>query len=122
MASYDVKNGGAYVLEAGRYDISLRSDSHTVIDTKPITVDQTITYNTADSTHDGDLIPATNQFRSTDVAVTKNPSESFDLAMGPLTKRLKWCGSIVPSTSTSLKSPIIPDAWARSSVATSDGS
>ena len=62
MASYDVKNGGAYVLEAGRYDISLRSDSHTVIDTKPITVDQTITYNTADSTHDGDLIPATNQF------------------------------------------------------------
>lgn len=62
MASYDVDNGGAYVLEAGSYEISLRSDSHTVIDTQPITIDQTITYDTADNTHDGDLIPAANQF------------------------------------------------------------
>lgn len=42
MASYDYSgvkaDGGAYVLEAGEYDISLRSDSHTVIDSRQVTV------------------------------------------------------------------------------------
>ena len=44
MASYDYVNAGAYVLEAGDYEISLRTDSHTVVDTKIYTVDSTITY------------------------------------------------------------------------------
>ena len=42
MASYDsagIKvNGGGYVLEAGEYEISIRSDSHTVIDSETFSV------------------------------------------------------------------------------------
>lgn len=54
MASYDDKNAKAYILEAGAYEISLRSDSHTVIDSKTYTVDQAVTYgeNNARSTDD----------------------------------------------------------------------
>ena len=44
MASYDDKNAKAYVLEAGDYEISLRADAHTVIDTKKYNVAETITY------------------------------------------------------------------------------
>lgn len=44
MASYDYKNAKAYVLEKGDYNISINSDSHTVIGSKKITVDDTITY------------------------------------------------------------------------------
>ena len=42
MASYDYKNAKAYVLEKGDYNISINSDSHTVIGSKKITVDDTI--------------------------------------------------------------------------------
>ena len=62
MASYDYEDAKAWVLEQGDYAISIRSDSHTVIDEQPITVPETITYDSEDNTHDGDLIPATNQF------------------------------------------------------------
>lgn len=44
MASYDDKDAKAYVLEEGDYEISLRTDSHTVIDTKNYAVEKTITY------------------------------------------------------------------------------
>ena len=43
MASYDYQNAQAYVLEAGDYEISLRTDSHTVVDTRTYTVDETVT-------------------------------------------------------------------------------
>ena len=62
LASYDAQDAEAYVLEAGDYDISLRSDSHTVIDTETISVADTVTYDSADNTHGGDQIVATNQF------------------------------------------------------------
>ena len=55
-------NAKAYVLEAGDYKISARSNSHDVIDEKTYTVDATQTFNTADNTHDGDKVVATNQF------------------------------------------------------------
>ena len=60
MASYDGLNAKAYVLEAGEYEISLRTDAHTVVDTKTYTVDETVTYdeNSARST---DETAATNQ-------------------------------------------------------------
>lgn len=65
MASYDAagiktENGG-YVLEAGEYEISLRADSHTVLDTASITIETDVDYS-----HDGrtsDLETATNQFQ-----------------------------------------------------------
>ena len=62
LASYDSVNAKAYVLEAGDYKISTRSNSHDVIDEKTYTVDAAQTFNTADNTHDGDKVVATNQF------------------------------------------------------------
>ena len=62
MASYDYKNAKAYVLEKGDYAISIRSDSHHVIDSKDVTVKDTITYDSKSNTHNGDDVVATNQF------------------------------------------------------------
>ena len=60
MASYDDKNAKAYVLEAGDYEISLRTDSHTVVDTKTYTIDETVTYG-EDNARSTDETAATNQ-------------------------------------------------------------
>ena len=50
MASYDSDEikvaGGGYILEAGEYTISVRSDSHTVIAEETFTVDEDIDYST----------------------------------------------------------------------------
>lgn len=67
MASYDythVKSeNGAYVLEAGDYQVSLRRNSHDVVDTRTVHVDRDYVYDVA---HDGkrasDKQVATNQF------------------------------------------------------------
>lgn len=69
MASYDDQKAKAYVLEAGAYEISLRSDSHTVIDTKTHTVDGTITYDESNA-------------RSTDDTAAVN---QLDFAKGEVT-------------------------------------
>ena len=70
LASYDSVNAKACVLEAGDYKISARSNSHDVIDEKTYTVDATQTFNTADNTHDGDKVVATNQFDDANGDVT----------------------------------------------------
>lgn len=62
MASYDYKNAKSYVLEKGDYAVSIQSDSHNVIDSKTISVDETITYDSDSNTHNDDQIVATNQF------------------------------------------------------------
>ena len=56
MASYDAAGAKAYVLEAGDYLISIRSDSHTIIDEQPYTVATTVTG------RESDAVAATNQF------------------------------------------------------------
>lgn len=61
MASYDDINAKAYVLEEGAYEISLRTDSHTVVDTKTYNVDETITYG-EDNARSTDEVAATNLF------------------------------------------------------------
>ncbi len=60
MASYDDQNARAYVLEAGDYEISLRTDSHTVVDTKTHTVDTAVTYSD-DNARSTDEAAAVNQ-------------------------------------------------------------
>ncbi|TPF77931.1 MULTISPECIES: glycoside hydrolase family 3 protein [unclassified Bifidobacterium] len=70
MASYDERDAKAWVLEQGDYEISLQSDSHTVIDSVTVNVPKTITYDTEDNTHDGDKIVATNQFQNAEGDVT----------------------------------------------------
>ena len=61
MASYDTNGTGGYLLEAGDYVISLRTDSHTVVDSQTYTVASDVTYG-ASNLHNGDLIAAENRF------------------------------------------------------------
>lgn len=69
MASYDDKSAKAYVLESGDYGISIRSDSHHVIDEDTYTVDNTVVYEESNK-------------RSTDETVATN---QFDYAVGDIT-------------------------------------
>ena len=61
LASYDYKNNGCYVLEAGDYIISTNSDSHNVLDSKTYTVASDIVYNESNK-RESDEVVATNQF------------------------------------------------------------
>jgi beta-glucosidase len=56
MSSYDSVEAGGYVLEAGDYEISIRTDSHNVIDS------QTYTVASASSGKSTDVTQATNKF------------------------------------------------------------
>nr|AFN84568.1 beta-glucosidase-related glycosidase [uncultured bacterium scaffold00090] len=69
MASYDTYGRGCYVLEAGTYEISLRSDSHTVIDTKEYELEEDIVYDES-NTHSGDVTAAENQLEFAEGNVT----------------------------------------------------
>ena len=64
MASYDSEgikiDGGGYILEAGDYTISIRSDSHTVLAEETFSVDADIDYST--DGRDSDKVTAVNQF------------------------------------------------------------
>lgn len=64
MASYDSSEikveGGGYILEAGEYTISVRSDSHTVCDEETFTVSEDIDY--SEEGRDSDETAATNRF------------------------------------------------------------
>lgn len=61
MASYDTYGTGHYVVEQGDYAISLRTDSHRVVDTKNYQVAETIVYD-ENQLHNGDLTVAENRF------------------------------------------------------------
>ncbi len=61
MASYDDQNAKAYVLDAGDYEISVRSDSHTVIASDTYKADETIVYDESNPRESDDKA-ATNQF------------------------------------------------------------
>ena len=64
MASYDSEGvkiaGGGYILEAGEYKISVRSDSHTVLAEESFTVSDDIDY--SKEGRSSDQVIATNQF------------------------------------------------------------
>ena len=80
MASYDSK-AGAYVLEAGTYQIKLMDNSHEVIDSREYTVDSTITYGEGNA-------------RSTDKTAATNLFE--DVENGQITQyvsRADWAGT-----------------------------
>ena len=67
MASYDSESAKAYVLEAGDYGISIRSDSHTILDEQTYHVDATVAYTEG---RDSDEVAATNQFEDAEGDVT----------------------------------------------------
>ena len=61
MASYDDRVNRAYVLEAGSYVISIRSDSHTVLDSRTYDKAETLVYGEGNA-RSTDQITATNVF------------------------------------------------------------
>ncbi|WP_024285104.1 glycoside hydrolase family 3 C-terminal domain-containing protein [Cellulomonas sp. KRMCY2] len=83
MASYDHLVNQAYVLEAGDYTISLRTDSHTVAPgTEPIdyTVDSDVVY-AGDDHRSTDLAEVTNQFDDVSAQFSSEPTEGKVLSM-----------------------------------------
>ena len=83
MASYDHLDNRAYVLEAGDYEISLRTDSHNVADgVEPITytVADDVVYS-GDDHRTTDLAEVTNQFDDVSAAFTSEPQEGKILSM-----------------------------------------
>lgn len=69
MASYDTYGVGGYVLEAGDYEISLRADSHNVIDSKVYNQEADIVYDES-NTHSDDEIAAINRLEFAEGDVT----------------------------------------------------
>lgn len=69
MASYDTYGVGGYVLEAGDYEISLRSDSHNVIDSKVYSQAADIVYDES-NTHSDDEIAAINRLQFAEGDIT----------------------------------------------------
>lgn len=61
MASYDEKGAGAYVLEEGDYLLSIRSDSHNIIEEQTYTVGTTVVYNESNPRSTDETV-AVNQF------------------------------------------------------------
>lgn len=61
LASYDTYGAGCYVLEKGDYEISIKSDSHTVIASRTYEVKDTITYD-ENRKRESDSAAAVNQF------------------------------------------------------------
>ena len=61
MASYDAHGRGTWVLEKGDYEISLRADAHTVIDSQTYSVTADVVYD-ASNPHNEDVQPANNKF------------------------------------------------------------
>lgn len=86
MASYDMENAGGYVLDAGEYLISIRSDSHTIINEKPYTAAAQIVYNESNPRSD-DQIPAVNQFDEANGGLEylsrENGFANYDAATAP---------------------------------------
>lgn len=63
LASYDEYGAGAYILEAGDYGLSIRADSHTVLDERTFTVDSTVVYKDGNK-RSTDNVPAQNRFET----------------------------------------------------------
>ena len=61
MASYDEFNHGCYVLEAGDYGISIRANSHVILDEQTYTVERTVVYDQSNP-RESDEQAAVNQF------------------------------------------------------------
>ena len=55
MASFDENGHGCYVLEAGDYEIAIKSDSHNVLDSKTYTVDSTVVFDESNPRESDDV-------------------------------------------------------------------
>lgn len=83
MASYDYEDARAYVLEAGEYELSLRTDSHTPadgVDAIAYSVDEDVVYGAGDA-RASDEADVTNQFDDVSAMFTDEPEEGRILNM-----------------------------------------
>src|SRR5690625_5143919 len=83
MASYDYRDNRAYVLEAGDYELSLRTDSHTIADgVEPLTytVDADVVYS-GENKRPSDETEVTNQFDDVSAMFSDTPEEGKILNM-----------------------------------------
>src|SRR5690625_3263006 len=83
MASYDYRDNRAYVLEAGDYTLSLRTDSHTIadgVDPLVYTVDSDVVYS-GDNKRSSDETEVTNQFDDVSEMFSDAPEEGKILNM-----------------------------------------
>jgi len=83
MASYDYADAAAYVLEAGDYELTVRTDSHTVAEgTEPIeyTVDSDVVYS-GENHRASDAAEVTNQFDDVSAQFVSEPTEGKILSM-----------------------------------------
>lgn len=85
MASYDYSGvkaqGGAYVLEAGDYEIKLMSNSHEIIDSRTVTIPADVIYNDAnDGARASDRTAAVNLFDEVSFGECKNYVSRADWA------------------------------------------
>lgn len=69
MASYDENGHGCYVLEAGNYEIAIKSDSHNVLDSKVYTVASEVIYDESNP-RESDDVAATNKLQDAQGNVT----------------------------------------------------
>ena len=69
MSSYDSYNAAAYVLEAGDYGISIRENSHNIIDEQIVSISETIVYDENNKSSTDESV-ATNQFEDAEGEVT----------------------------------------------------
>lgn len=69
MSSYDSYDAAAYVLEAGDYGISIRENSHNIIDEQIVSISETIVYD-ENNKRSTDESVATNQFEDAEGEVT----------------------------------------------------
>ena len=82
MASFDSKENGCYVLEAGTYEIKLMHNAHDVIDSREYIVENTVVYN-AENPRSSDRAAAVNRFSD----VEKGQVEAY-------VSRSDWTGTL----------------------------
>jgi beta-glucosidase len=73
MASYDYITSGAYVLEAGKYEVKLMKNAHEVIASETVEVPSTIVYGESNK-RSSDLAAAVNRFDDANVRFTEGHS------------------------------------------------
>ena len=83
MASFDSQNAGAYVLDAGNYEISINSDSHNKLASQNYSVENTITYD-KNNKRSTDETAAVTQLADAEGDITylsrANGFENYDIA------------------------------------------
>ncbi|WP_454049784.1 glycoside hydrolase family 3 C-terminal domain-containing protein [Cellulomonas sp. Marseille-Q8402] len=117
MASYDYADAAAYVLEAGDYSLSVRTDSHTPAPgTEPITytVDSDVVYS-GDNHRSTDLTEVTNQFDDVSAQFSTEPQDGKVLAMS----RADFAGTFptAPTADQLVASDAVADGFAAWDVA-----